>query len=115
MRHATQTLSLAAVFLVFLLIGPGAGAAPPEEPLSQVPREAPSLRLDGPSQAALGAETEGSLCLGDTGGQPAPALEPSPVAGQNLASPCCQTLCDQVCGVNQACACRRCVVFGCEL
>jgi hypothetical protein len=36
-------------------------------------------------------------------------LEPLEQTGQ----PCCQSLCEQTCGVGEACACKRCIVFGC--
>lgn len=121
MMRTSQKLTLAAVAAVFVLLGTGVGAAALEAPSAPGLPEALSPELGNPAPKVLGAEAEDSakaedpLCLADPASRSEPALDPAPLPKQELMSPCCQTLCDQICGVNQACACKRCVVFGCEL
>jgi len=106
------TLTVLLALLVHSLSAVGA-AAPEAAPTSEL--QLTSISQQGTDPTLAGIEEESSLCQGDPSGESEPALEPSPGAAPSLAANCCQALCDQVCGVNQACFCRRCVVLGCEL
>jgi hypothetical protein len=115
MMRPTQKLTLAAIAAAFVLLGTGVGPAPFEVPSAPDLPEASAVGLASQDAGVPGAQAEDPLCLADPARQGEPVLDPVPAARQELMSPCCQTLCDQICGVNQACACKRCVVFGCEL
>ena len=104
MRRSTKTLLLVGL-MTALFLQPAAGlAAPPEEP------PAP----DASGAGAL-AEPGGALCVEPVPGAAEAAAVLVPLEPPQVGQPCCVALCEEICGVGEACACHRCQVIGCGL
>ena len=110
--------SIYAVVLVLVLLAmvtivtvpPAAGAATGD----QAAHALGSATGNGEAvQRPAGPETMEPLC-------PSPSVDgfggiaTLPWAAQpQVGPPCCESLCDQVCGVGEPCLCKRCQVLGC--
>jgi hypothetical protein len=84
-------------------------AAPPAEPEVASGSE---VVLESPVEASMEVPMELPLDLPEEVGS-ASVCAPTPAA--ETGQPCCVSLCEQICGVGEACACKRCQVFGCGL
>jgi hypothetical protein len=97
MHSSAGRLALTILGTILFLQAAVVLAAPPPVPESAV-SPAPVETIEAP--APLCAEESAAPFLD---------LEPLEQTGQ----PCCQSLCEQTCGVGEACACKRCIVLGC--
>lgn len=105
MHSSTGRLALTILGTILFLQAAVVTAAPPaaaDVPDAQATVEGVVTPAAAPAPAPLCAE-EGTAAFLD--------LEPVEQTGQ----PCCQSLCEQTCGVGEPCACKRCVVVGCGL
>jgi hypothetical protein len=108
--------SIHAVLLVLALATVGSVIATPSTAADQPAAQAPVAQTaqDGTlTEPAVGPDAGDPLCLdGMTNGLViSPSL--SPIAQPQVGAPCCADLCEQICGVGEACLCKRCQVLGC--
>lgn len=99
--RTNKFLSFLALAAVAVLGGFVVSAAPP----AQLPIQVPSSPL-----AADGLEADRWICPNGEEGVGS-LMDVETQVGQ----PCCVELCEQICGIGEACACKRCQVFGCGL
>ena len=119
MKRSTYAV-LWALTLVLVLATVSLASAAPQAPADQPAAEAPVMRTaqDGTlaapvSDSEVGSQAGTLLCLDGMAGGPVISPSLPSIARPQVGSPCCESLCDQVCGVGEACFCKRCQVLGC--
>ena len=106
MLRPTKKFHFLALMTVGVLVGLVAMAAPPEQLPTQVSFDLP---------ATDGAQSDRSICQDDAVEDMGIGLESLMDVETQVGQPCCQALCEQICGIGEACLCKRCLVLGCGL
>lgn len=102
LKLAVGATLTAAVLAALLTATPGL--------LAQAPRQAqvtgdPGIHVVDTLSCAAAAAGE---LVADQGSSPI-----DPIPQTEVGSPCCQTLCAQICGEGTPCLCKRCQLFAC--
>jgi hypothetical protein len=113
MQRIAQKLAFVTLATLILFYGAMAFGSPAEQSPDQ---ELDPQEIQAEIQNAPTAEpqAEEPFCE-EMAADSAEALFDLGPISQPAMSPCCQALCDQVCGVGEHCVCHRCQVVGCSV
>jgi len=108
--------SIYAGLLILTLATVAAIATAPDLSANEPLAEGRALQADGATEATAvspAPEAADPLCPSGAGFDLGVEALQAPFHQPQVGSPCCDSLCAQICGVGEPCACKRCQVLGC--